>query len=247
MTKYEWESELKKNIHRLPQEEIQKVLEYYDELFADKIEQGYGESEIVGQFGNPVDVADKILSEYDGDMKEDAHGVPVPDLRVEKAHAQEKEREKTLPKEETRAQSNSSPFAEIPLAKEDAPASLAPDKKQKSRLRGARLLAFALLNLFTGFVFFIAIATVWIVAASFVVAGGAMAVGGVAAAVWSLTSLASSAGAGIAQLGMSIALSGLGIVFLIACVKVVKWICAGTGKLFGAIGRWICPKGEVDA
>ncbi len=66
MTKYEWESELKKNIHRLPVDEISRIMEYYDELFADKIERGYNECEIIGQFGNPVDVADKILADYEG-------------------------------------------------------------------------------------------------------------------------------------------------------------------------------------
>jgi len=64
VTKYEWETELKKNIHRLPSDEINRVLEYYDELFADKIERGYGETEIIAQFGNPADVAYKIISEY---------------------------------------------------------------------------------------------------------------------------------------------------------------------------------------
>ncbi len=68
MTKYEWETELKKNIHRLPADEINRVMEYYAELFEDYIERGKTETQIINEFGNPVDVADKILSEYDGEL-----------------------------------------------------------------------------------------------------------------------------------------------------------------------------------
>ena len=71
MTKYEWDRELKKNIHRLPDDEIKRVLEYYDELFEDYIERGKSEREIIAEFGNPCDVADKILADYDGELKSD--------------------------------------------------------------------------------------------------------------------------------------------------------------------------------
>lgn len=68
MTKYEWETELKKCIHRLPPEEIKRVMEYYSELFEDHIERGKNETQIINEFGNPVDVAFKILSEYDAEV-----------------------------------------------------------------------------------------------------------------------------------------------------------------------------------
>ncbi|MCX4314104.1 MAG: hypothetical protein OSJ83_09675, partial [Clostridia bacterium] len=56
-------------IRRLPDDEIKRVTDYYGELFADKAERGESEREIINEFGNPVDVADKILSEYDGEIK----------------------------------------------------------------------------------------------------------------------------------------------------------------------------------
>lgn len=65
MTKYEWESELKRNIHRLPKSEQDRALEFYNELFEDRIESGWTETQIIAEFGNPCDVADKILAEYD--------------------------------------------------------------------------------------------------------------------------------------------------------------------------------------
>lgn len=78
MTKYEWETELKKNIHRLPADEIKRVMEYYAELFEDHVERGQTESQIINEFGNPVDVADKILSEYDGELTDDVKTPPTP-------------------------------------------------------------------------------------------------------------------------------------------------------------------------
>lgn len=67
MTKYEWESGLKKGIASLPLAEKQRVLEYYDEIFSDKAEQGMKEEEIVAEFGNPYEAAAKILADYYGD------------------------------------------------------------------------------------------------------------------------------------------------------------------------------------
>lgn len=64
MTKFEWERQLKKGISSLPQGEQQRVLEYYNELFSDKIDAGMKEMEIVAEFGNPFDVANKILVDF---------------------------------------------------------------------------------------------------------------------------------------------------------------------------------------
>ncbi|MCM1533070.1 MAG: DUF1700 domain-containing protein [Corallococcus sp.] len=64
MTKYEWERQLKKGISGLPKSEQQRVLDYYNELFADKIDAGLREQYIISEFGNPYDVANKILVDY---------------------------------------------------------------------------------------------------------------------------------------------------------------------------------------
>ena len=70
MTKYEWERQLKKGISGLPKAEQQRVLEYYNELFADKIDAGLREQYIISEFGNPYDVANKILVDYYNGDKE---------------------------------------------------------------------------------------------------------------------------------------------------------------------------------
>jgi len=61
MTKYIWEKELRNNLKNIPQEEVSNILAYYDELFADKAEQGLSEKQIIREFGNPYDVAYKIV------------------------------------------------------------------------------------------------------------------------------------------------------------------------------------------
>lgn len=279
MTKYEWESELKKNVHRLPAEEIRKILEYYDEIFADKIERGLGESEIVSQFGNPVDVADKILSEYDGEFRDETP-VPTPDVRRDeisgekpKESVKSAEPAKSEPIKSERTQSVKSngenaqngeklvppahggvatapaPMPNEPLVPPYKPArsALKPlTQKSDEGLKGDRLALFLVLNVITGFVFFILLGVAWIVAASLVAAGGVMALGGIAGTVISVFHALAGAGAsGMAATGMCVALCGVGILFVVGCVMLIKLMAKGTTFLFSSISAWLCPKNTV--
>lgn len=63
MTRREWEEELQKHLSVLPANETHKVLEYYDELYEDKSELGLNSTDIIKEFGNPIDVANKIIEE----------------------------------------------------------------------------------------------------------------------------------------------------------------------------------------
>lgn len=246
MTKYEWESELKKNLHRLPADEIQRIFEYYDELFADKIERGYNECEIVSQFGNPVDVADKILSDYDGETTREAEPVPPPALS-----RREIKRGKAETADDAASDRAPEPARIIPEPqtygmerKEDG------KRKKAGRRQGAlnwgRVAVFLTVNFFTGFAFFIILLSIWIVLFAVVAAGAACAVGGVAGTVISLFPVFRGfMGAGAAQIGMCVALCGAGIIMTAACVKFIKLFGIANGKLFGAIGRWMTGKTEV--
>lgn len=295
MTKYEWESELKKNVHRLPAEEIRKILEYYDEIFADKIERGLSESEIVRQFGNPVDVADKILSEYDGELKDESP-VPTPDMRrdeangekpretqkraepeksaplpspqsnnaetpgneklVPPAHGNETDKstvasgeEKLVPPAHGGVAASPSPAFDEPLVPPYKPARAATKpsvQKRDEGLHGDRLALFLVLNIVTGFVFFILVGAVWIVLATLVAAGGAMALGGIAGTVVSVFhALSGSGAAGVAQIGGCVALCGIGLLFLVGCIMLIKLMAKGTAFMFSCISGWICPKNTV--
>lgn len=231
MTKYEWESELKKNIHRLPAAEIKRVLEYYDELFADKIERGKGETEIIGEFGNPVDVADKILSEYDGELTEEAPKVAPPTAETREPKAEEKE---PAPAEEKKEEPSESKGDDKPEEKKE---------KESGELRLGRLVAFVLVNALTGFAFFILVASVWIVAISMVASVASILIGGAFGAVSSvITMFTESLGSGVAQLGMSIATFGIGILLAVLMDKVVIWLGKSTVKFFKWLKNWLTAR-----
>ena len=231
MTKYEWESELKKNIHRLPAEEINRVLEYYDELFADKIERGQNEYEIVRQFGNPVDVADKILADYDGEWAEESR-TPVPPRG---------QKEKSFDTPEQKAKESPVHAAEeISLAKDDPlPVSTAPNRGE---VRGERVALFIVLNVLIGFVPFIVLGALWITVAALTVAFGACIVGGVVGVLWSVILLfGGSAAVAVTQIGACVALAGVSMLLLAACVAAVKGMWIGSKKAGTAVWRWMRP------
>lgn len=236
MTKYEWESELKKSIHRLPADEIARIMEYYDELFADKIERGYNEYEIIGQFGNPVDVADKILSEYEGEIAPESASVPPPAAKRTAEDGQ------TFLRQAEEACREEQPVGEPPRASACAPAANA-----RRTMRGERAAIVALVLLFTGFAPLLVVGTVWIVAAAVTVAGFACATGGAAATFLSLaTVLRGAVGAGAAQAGMCLALCGIGIMLSILCCKGMKYLGKATAALFRVVKNWVYPLTETE-
>lgn len=100
MTRYEWERELKKYIAALPKTEQAKIFDYYGEIFEDKIEAGMQEEQIIREFGNPYDVASRILS----DFKIEKEKTEEPDLSDKK--------------EETEKEINETPTVNAPEKKE---------------------------------------------------------------------------------------------------------------------------------
>lgn len=233
MTKYEWETALKKNICRLPDDEIGRVMEYYDELFEDYIERGKTETAIINEFGNPVDVAEKILSEYDGEFKSET--VEKKPDSVFEGHADNVvfnvvEHENT---------EDSGKNCETVEQKDGADN----EQKRSDTTKAERAIVFIVLNVLTGFTFFVLFAVVWIVFAVFVMTGASLAVGGGGAVVISFGVMCNGyAGSGVAQLGMGLVCIGIGIALTIAAVKVVKPIAAFTRKCFNGITKWLVGK-----
>lgn len=97
MTKIEWIAELKKNTEKLPSEEQNRILEYYEELFSDKTESGMSEEEIINEFGNPRDVAEKLLNE--SPAEEEKAAVPQENIKDGNTSSDSKKTEEK-PKEE---------------------------------------------------------------------------------------------------------------------------------------------------
>lgn len=229
MTKYEWEKELKRNIHRLPDDEIARVLEYYNELFEDNIERGKSEREIVSEFGNPCDVADKIMSEYDGAFKDDepceAPAFRGGDKPNEKPSADERKADPVFDGHSDNVERKT----EIVQAKGGGTDS-----------RSWALVAFILINIITGFALFFALGAVWIVLGSLVVAGAASTAAGVAAFVVSFGPIFGGATAsGLAQIGVSVAAVGIGIILVIGAVSLIKLYAKATKKAFSWLAKGV--------
>lgn len=63
MTKTEFLSELKKALEGLPEEDIEKSLEYYSEMIDDRIEDGLTEEEAVADLGSIEDIRAQIVKD----------------------------------------------------------------------------------------------------------------------------------------------------------------------------------------
>ena len=63
MTYKKWEKQFKKHLSPLSKEEKRDALDYYYELYLDKLDAGYWEEQIVQEFGNPQSCALRILNE----------------------------------------------------------------------------------------------------------------------------------------------------------------------------------------
>lgn len=85
MTKLDFLYELREALSELPREDIERYVDYYSEMIADRIDDGMSEEEAVDAIGTVEDIASKIL----GDMPQ-------------KPGAAEPERPKDAPKRENK-------------------------------------------------------------------------------------------------------------------------------------------------
>ena len=80
MNKYEWFFEFRAKLASIDPDDRQKAVDYYEELYADKQEQGSSEAEILSEFGSPVEAAAKLIDDGAGDFSVNIGA------RAEKAH-----------------------------------------------------------------------------------------------------------------------------------------------------------------
>lgn len=241
MTKYEWEHELRKNIHRLPNDEIARVLDYYDEIFEDNIERGKSELDIIREFGNPADVADKIMSEYDGELLPEDGMVATPFDAPQSARndCASKPDNYFVGAAACGKSEDGIHAAESSCNTSEAKCNAAPNKSvtvAETDKRNVKVVLFLVLNIITGFAFVIVALALWIVLASFAIAGLGMSAGGLYSFVTSFGVIASAGvGSGLAQLGISIAAFGAGVITISVCVKLIRSYGATTKKFFKTI------------
>lgn len=62
MTVKTWEKQLARHLTALPKTERKNVIDYYREMYGDKREAGFSETEILAEFGSPEDCAMRILA-----------------------------------------------------------------------------------------------------------------------------------------------------------------------------------------
>lgn len=155
MTKYEWDSRLRKALKELPADERQRVFEYYDELFEDKMDGGAAEEEIINAFGEPEAAAKKILSDYRAYLDRD-------DVSAEKAEDKEEPNTLDLKSKTTRGfctetdrggavkpdktKSEEKPERKLPPAEDIFESEGAGEKKTEGRFGGVRKLKISVVG-----------------------------------------------------------------------------------------------------
>lgn len=219
MTKYEWECELKKNIRNLPEAEIKRVMEYYTELFMDKAERGANEGAIISEFGNPVDVADKILSEYYVERGAKGEGE-----KYDAKHTNKTAEGPTAVKAE-----------KFEPAKQDS-------EKVETKVSGGRLAAFIILTVLLGWAVFTVIVCLWAAFLTIGISGGACILAGGVMIVPAIIQTMGNTSVMLVQIGLCIAAIGVGILLIVLTAKLIKLVVFLTKKLFHYIKNFIVVK-----
>lgn len=243
MTKYEWERELKRHIAVLPKNEQARIFDYYSEIFEDRIEAGMQEKDIIYEFGNPFDVAQKILSDY---RYEDYETVRPPRFRPDRPERDEKKAEPVF-ESESAAPAYTAP-KEAPRQTADFSQS-APREEKSSSGKFGRFLFMLVLYLFLGIPVIAVILSLAAIGLALAFSCIAMMAGGLVYAVyWAVQiGIAGYAASTLALIGTGLAVAGLGFIFVAPCFKLTKIILVSVGKIFRATFRYIRGKKAVKA
>lgn len=259
MTKYEWDSELKKRIYRLPADETKRVIEYYDEIFNDKAERGEDEREIIAQFGNPAEVADKILDDYyDSGAANNRNVVPTPEFsdKIEVVGKHSAKSNSSVPppkfvvvnskgervdiynKDNEPKNPNVNKPSEQHIdeqPKKDEPkivGAKAPTKSQERKLSGSRLAWFVVFAVLFGGAFIGLSVGLWAVVVGVGSAGLSCTVAGIVGLFPAIGAISVNGAAAAAQIGILLCAVGLGTLLIVLTVKLVKLGIYLTKKLF---------------
>lgn len=229
MTRTEWENELKNHIRTLPHSEQEKALDYYRELYYDKLDIGVREERIIAEFGNPKDVAEKIMSEYRDEKEED-----VSDR--DKTGKQEKikdERSELLDDVFKTEKEKKTFTAERPQ--------YAAEKRHRSTFSKVMLVFTTIL--FGGATLMLTIALWGVVIATFI-CGAAFIGGGIFGFIMSMTVIASSTAVALVWAGGCVFLCGIGVLIFAFSKKICKGIAGASKGLYTISVGWYFRKKE---
>lgn len=211
MTKREWMARLKNYIQGLPLEEQKKIFDYYEELYADKRESGMTEWDIIAEFGNPQEVAGRMLTEM-STLHEPEDGFYAPRTQEADYGAATRSTEgSSLPPQEVRS---------------------------RKKFSVGRLLVFLFVLIPCGLLLFALIAACWAVFLALTVSGVVVAVGG---GITSAYTVATSFGTSLwlAYAGIGLAAIGAGIALTCICSRFMGGFVTLTRKLFRGFRNFI--------
>ena len=78
MTYETWERDLRERIESLPEEECDRVLEYYREMFGEMTGGGRTEESVLEEFGTPEKCAAQVLGEWESKSEKAEDPAPAP-------------------------------------------------------------------------------------------------------------------------------------------------------------------------
>jgi len=235
MTKYEWENELAKNLKRLPEAESARILDYYNELFLDKADTGLSEKEIIKSFGNPFDVAYKVVYGF-----EEEGGIKMQEQPQQDYSPMSKLNEPIgtsttdIPNyQPAPATTNHQPPMNSLVDAQDDRNKEAhtayyqqPTSKKKKRTGGiiARIIFFI--------PFFVIFITLWTLVISLIASGIGASIGGIGIAVLSLFLISSQGVPAVAAIGLGLVSSGIGLLLIVFVRAIFKGTLRMTQKYF---------------
>lgn len=198
MNKKSFERELSAKLSGLPDDEREKILDYYDELYYEKLEKGESERDIIASFGTPAEIArlsggQAALDDFVGE-KEDSAGKSVfTESRVDDP--------------------SESIFTKTTRKVKSVAGSVFTNKTFWIVYFSLFFVTIPLTIAFFSVVFSLALAAV-IIVISFFVAGIALTIAGPAYLIYGCVTAFSNTGAGLAHIGLGLVCLAIGIVFV---------------------------------
>lgn len=204
----EWRDELNGYLRDLPDDERQKILSYFAEMYADKREAGLKESEIISEFGAPYDVAIRVLNEKYDEADDDFE---PKNTKREAARKRKKER------------GYESQSADR-------------DERDDPQPHGEGAALFILLCIIFAVPLFSILTAMIVISIVFCVAPAVAVIGGVFTVIAGIVALFAT-GAGLVTVGAGIIAVGAGCVLAPIFIGIIKLMWKAFSAAFGAIRR----------
>lgn len=234
MNKKTWMEQLDRALSQegMTREEKRAVLNYYDEMYQDKRDDGAREEDILKEFGFPEDVAQNVREEG-GKRKETNNYRFSPDYRPSEPYAQDPPPyEPNRQAENPPAPVNSNPNAGGYQGQQQPPAPNRPygqAKEPRKRGSGCVLLVMSPLTLIAGFFGIILMIVIFSTAIGLCVGGIGSIIGGFAAIIEEPAGAVIAFGTGVLLFGVGGLLFLGGVAFAKGWGRYMKWGLTGKG------------------